>query len=299
LNGHGSHLMPESDIFKDRYAIVTPSFAGDLERCELLVESVRKCSPGWNHYIIVDRHDVPKFRALSSNKTIIMDSREIMDSGLKKAPGRSGIWLSMNTLPVRGWMTQQIRKLGISTKIDETNFLCCDSDTVFLKNFNENSFLVDQKLGLLDVNFCDKNVETWTHKAEKLLGLPRNSVEYRGHVGMLILWNRNMLQRLQEAIEENCQQKWQIAIARHTTFSEYITYGVFVRSVVGYENSPHAPSTVDLVKTNWGQTTRTPAEFEAFFSSLSNTQIAAMVHSKDGISVDAYRTQVENAWRTL
>lgn len=290
-------MMLENDVLNEKYAIVTPSFAGDFDRCELLVESVRQCGPGWNHYIIVDRHDITKFKALSSIRTIIIDSREILDPGLKKVPGRSGIWLGLNSLPVRGWMTQQIRKLGISAIIDETNFLCCDSDTVFLKPFNENNFLIDQKLGLLDVSFCDRNVEKWTLKAEKLLGLPENSVECRGHVGMMILWNRNMLEKLHQAIEEHCQQNWQIAVARHFTFSEYITYGVFVRSI-GYENSPHAPSEVDLVKTNWGKTTHTPAEFETFFSNLLNTQIAAMVHSKDGISVDAYRALVERAWGT-
>ena len=279
------------------FAIITPSFGGDFERCELLVESVRNRGPGCSHYIIVDSHDIPRFRSLSSNDTVIVDSREVLDTKFKKIPGRSGVWLGLNTLPVRGWMTQQIRKLGINKIIGETDFLCCDSDTVFIKPFSKDSFLMGPKLGLLDVSFRDHNVEKWTRKAEQLLGLEDGSVEERGHVGMMILWNHAILHQLHQEIERNCGVSWQTAIARQPTFSEYITYGVFVRSVIGYENSPHAPSSIDLVKTNWGKVLKTSGEFEEYFSTLLDTQIAAMVHSKDGTSVKSYRSVVEKVWK--
>jgi Family of unknown function (DUF6492) len=287
----------ENNVSNGTYAIVTPSFGGDFERCELLTESIKNCGPGWIHYIIVDKHDIPKFRTLADSKTIIMDSREILDSRLIKTPGRSGIWLSFKTPPVRGWMTQQIRKLGIHQIIDQDNFLCCDSDTVFLKRFSKGNFLVNEKLGLLDVDFRDKYVDIWTKKAEQLFGMKPHSVMPRGHVGMMIMWNRRILAQLQNVIEGHCNVNWQIAVARNATFSEYITYGVFVRSMIGYENSPHNPSDVDLVKTNWGKTLNSKQDFADFFQTLLDTQIAAMVHSKDGISVKTYREAVELHWK--
>ena len=77
-----------------------------------------------------------------------------------------------------------------------------------------------------------------------------------------------------------------MAVARRLTFSEYITYGTYVRAVVGYDNSPHAPSAVDLVRTSWGMSLDSETALAAFFDSLSGTQIAAMVHSKDDVPVD-------------
>ena len=287
----------ENNASNGTYAIVTPSFGGDFERCELLTESVKNCGPGWDHYIIVDKHDIPKFRTLADKKTTVMDSREILDGHFIKAPGRSGMWLSLKTPPVRGWMTQQIRKLGIHQKIDQDNFLYCDSDTVFLKKFSREHFLIDRKLGLLDVCFRDKHVDIWTTKAEQLLGLKPRSVVPRGHVGMMIMWNRKIVEQLQKAIEDHCKMNWQIAVARNLTFSEYITYGVFVRSMIGYEHSPHSPSDVDLVKTNWGKSINSEQELASFFQDLLDTQIAAMVHSKDGISVKSYREAVEQNWK--
>ena len=176
--------------------------------------------------------------------------------------------------------------------------MCCDSDTVFLKKFSKENFLIGNKLGLLDVAFRDKNVEIWTQRAEQLLGLRAKSVDPRGHVGMMIMWNRKILQRLQGAIEDNCNTNWQTAIARHSTVSEYITYGVFVRSMIGYDQSPHNPSDIDLVKTNWGKSINSEHELTAFFNEFLDTQIAAMIHSKDRISVESYRKTVERHWKS-
>lgn len=267
-----------------------------FERCSLLAQSCRELSPSWPHYIIVDKNDLSLFRQLSSPNTIIIDTRELLDPWLRRLPGNSGIWWSKRAPPARGWITQQLRKLAIDRVAQEDNILCCDSDMVFLKRFDSSNFEIDRRLGLLDVGYEDGNCRQWTTRAHSLLGIQAISPVYRGHVGTLIGWRREVLKALHDRIEASTSMPWQEAISRHRTISEYITYGVFVRRILGYEASLHAPSAVDLVKQSWGLNLDSEAKLAQFFSHLGETQIAAMVHSKDRIPTRLYRRHVESCW---
>ena len=279
-------------------AMVTPSYGGDYERCEMLVESLGHCAPNLQHYVVVDSHDLPRFRHLASARTIVVDTREVLDPWLRKLPGRSGIWWSLRTPPVRGWIVQQLVKLGADRLCSEDVLVCCDSDTVFIRPFGYDSFVVDGKLGLLDVDYCDDSVKTWTRSARCLLGIPASPDRHRGHVGVLIAWHRSMLGEMQRRIEATAGMPWQQPIARLRTFSEYVTYGTFVREVIGYAASPHAPSTVGLVKASWGNKLDSQTKLREFFSDLQPENIAVMVHSKDGVDPLAYRQHVEALWKS-
>ena len=53
-----------------KFAPVTPSYAGDFERCALLVETARRClPPDILHHLFVDRRDIELFRPLASART--------------------------------------------------------------------------------------------------------------------------------------------------------------------------------------------------------------------------------------
>jgi hypothetical protein len=44
------------------YALVTPSFCVDLERCRFLVETTERwVAPGVRHYLVIDRRDAALF----------------------------------------------------------------------------------------------------------------------------------------------------------------------------------------------------------------------------------------------
>ena len=62
------HTMAMGSL-DDDFAIITPSYPPDLERCALLVESLDRCCPGAKHYLIVDRRDISLFRRLASSRT--------------------------------------------------------------------------------------------------------------------------------------------------------------------------------------------------------------------------------------
>jgi Family of unknown function (DUF6492) len=167
-----------------------------------------------------------------------------------------------------------------------------DSDTSFVRSFGIENFLIDGKTGLLDVDYCAGMVPTWTRVATKLLGLPAQ-LPLRGHVGNLIAWRREHMLGLHAHIEHIAGLPWQIAIARQRTFSEYILYGCYIRDVVGYAGSHHAPSTRALVKQPWDHDLSSQTGLKAYFAAIEPDNIAVMIHSKGGLPVSAARPYFE------
>lgn len=269
-------------------AFVTPSYPPDLERCELLVRSLDRFGPTFRHYIIVDRADRAAFAHLASTRTRLIVSEDLIDPRFRRVEWKGGLWLNWRALPMRGWIAQQVKKLASAKIVTEDILIMTDSDATFVRPFTVDSFLVDGKIGLLDVDYCADMVPVWTQVAKKLLGLGAEP-GLRGHVGQMIAWHRDHILALHAHVEAATRLPWQIAIARQRTFSEYILYGNFIRSVVGYENSHHAPSTRALVKQPWDYDLSTHAGLKTYFDSIEPENIAVMIHSKDGLPVSTAR----------
>ena len=278
---------------------MTPSYLPDLARCELLAESLDRTAPHVPHYLIVDRCDRPAFSHLQSGRRRLIESEAILGKWIFRMPGRKGFWLSMRAPPVRGWIIQQILKIGAIEVIPEHTLVFCDSDTAFFRHFDRDDLLVDGKVGLLDVDFNDDIRRRWTATARRLLRLSPFDGGYRNHVGNMICWNRATVNAMQQRIETSTGMNWQVALARTISFSEYTIYGVFVREVLGYDNVDHAPSAVPLVKPSWGLALTTDSAIDAFFADFDPQTVAAMIHSKDGIDPARYRHHLERRWDAL
>jgi hypothetical protein len=280
----------------DSFAIVTPSYLPDLTRCELLADSLDRVVPDVPHYLIVDRCDRGAFDHLQRGRRRLVESEDILGNWTMRMPGRKGIWLSARALPVRGWIMQQIKKIGAIDLIPQRTLVFCDSDTAFFRGFNRDDLLIDGKVGLLDVDFNNEDVRRWTSVARRLLGLPNYDGGYRNYVGYMTCWNREIVKSLRQTIENNAGVDWRVALARTLRFSEYTLYGIFVREVLGYSAVDHAPSTVPLVKPSWGEELTTERAISAFFADFDPQTIAVMIHSKAGIDPDRYRHHLERLW---
>lgn len=278
-------------------AFITPSYGPDLGRCEILVESVRHFAADVNHYIIVDAHDRPAFAHLAGPRTIIVPSEEALHPTFHRIPGRRGLWLSWRTLPLRGWMAQQLMKLSAPSFSSEDIIVCLDSDMAFVRPFRLDHLLAGDRVGLLDVDYAGGMVPTWTEVAAGLLGLPAGSCAPRGHVGEMIAWTRKHLLDLHARIEQVKGVPWQVAIARKRTFSEYVLYGTFVRCALGYPASDHAPSVQPLVRQPWNHNFSTPAGIASFIDDIEPGNIAVMIHSKYDLTAEDLRPHFEQAWR--
>jgi Family of unknown function (DUF6492) len=281
------------------FAVVTPTYLLDLKRCELLAESLDRSAPAVPHYLIVDRRDRSAFNHLEGGRRRLIESEALVGNWMWRVPGRKGFWLSLKAPPVRGWIVQQILKIGAIEAVPERTLVFCDSDTAFFRHFDRDNLLVNGKIGLLDVPFVNDDVRRWTATARRLLGLSQHDGGYRSHVGDMICWNRETVKAMQQRIESSTGMNWQVALARTLSFSEYMIYGVFVREVLGYDAVDHAPSTVPLVKGLWGAGLMTDSAIDAFIADFDPRTVAVMIHSKDGIDPPRYRHHLERWWSAM
>jgi hypothetical protein len=281
------------------FAIVTPTYAPDLKRCELLAESLDRTVPGVPHYLIVDRRDRSAFNHLAGGSRRLIDSEALVGHWMWRIPGSKGFWLSLKAPPVRGWVIQQILKIGAIEAVPERTLVYCDSDTAFFRHFDRDDLLINGKIGLLDVPFTNDNIRRWTAAARRLLGLAQRDDGYRTHVGNMICWNRETVIAMRRRIETSTGLNWQVALARTSHFSEYMIYGVFVREVLGYDAVDHAPSTVPLVKASWDTQLIGNSAIDSFFTEFDPRTVAVMIHSKDRIDPARYRHHLERRWNVV
>jgi len=155
---------------------------------------------------------------------------------------------------------------------------------------------LEGKLGLLDVDYRSAEVARWSEIACELLGLRPDRVAVRGHVNTMICWSRRHVLSMIDRIQSRSDIDWRYRLYRIPTFSECILYGVYVREVLGYDRSAHAPSHRPLVRGSWGLDLRDPVAMAALFSDLAPETVAVMVHSKDGVEPAAYRHHAERYW---
>jgi Family of unknown function (DUF6492) len=281
------------------FAIVTPTYLPDLARCELLSESLDSLVPDVPHYLIVDRRDRVAFSHLERGRRQLVESEALIGHWMWRMPGRKGFWLSLKAPPVRGWIIQQILKIGIVEAVSERTLIFCDSDMAFLRRFERNDLLVGGKVGLLDVDFVNDDCRRWTGAACRLLGLSERDVTYRTYVGNMICWNRETVKLMQERIETISGTHWQVALARTANFSEYALYGIFVREVLGYDAVDHEPSTIPLVKGSWRLPLKTNSQIETFLADLDPRTVAVMIHSKDENDPARLRQHLERLWNEV
>jgi hypothetical protein len=226
-------------VKSNTYALVTPSFSLDADRCRLLVESVERwVPPQVRHYLVIDRRDIPLFKPMSSARTEVLVVEDVVPPWLIRLPGIRRFWLSLRSLPVRNWIMQQIVKLSIPQAVREDVLLYTDSDVFFVAPYDPSSFERDGKVPLFVetgqrglIRFNDE----WHRVAAELLGLaPQRSYD-TNYIGNVIPWKRVAAVALLERMATVAGKAWQLAVTRRTVFAEYILYGMFSQYVLGLE----------------------------------------------------------------
>ena len=239
------------------YAIVTPSFRLDMQRCKFLVESVQRwVASDVRHYLVVDRRDVPMFKPMISSRTELLVVEQIIPWWLMRIPGFRRFWFSLRTRPVKNWILQQIVKLSVPGAVSEDVLLYADSDMFFIAPLDPRTFERDGKVPLL-FNTGQRGLipsnDAWQAVAAKLLGLPVEQDSDINYVGNVIWWRRENVLAALERIQEHMGKGWQRAIAPLAGFSEYILYGVYCHRVLGAA-SGHWYDDVNRTLTHWGTT---------------------------------------------
>lgn len=246
------------------FAIATPSYAPDFERCRLLCDSIdRHVSHLSTHYILIDPVDFALFRTLEGPRRRVITDADLLPGWLKGwndpfNPGRR-IWTGLGALmrgvpPLRGWHIQQLRKFAVAALIDEDVILFADSDIVFLRPLDLSSQMLGEAVRL----FRKEKAITaqmlpqteWLASAAKMLGAPMPQLPADDFINPLVTWRRDTALKLLGHVEQVTGRAWPAAIGHGRQFSEYLIYGAFVTRDAA-EMARHWIDPESLAATTW------------------------------------------------
>jgi hypothetical protein len=275
------------------YALVTPSYHADFERCALLVQSVERwVAPHVRHYLVIDRRDVALFTPLATSRTQILVVEDIVPSWLIRVPGIRRFWLSLRTRPVKNWILQQIVKLSIPATVTEDVLLYTDSDVFFVASYDPVLLERDGKVPLfmeLGQRGLIPNNDQWQAVGSRLLGLSAEGSCDTNFIGNTVCWRRSNALAMLHRVEQRTGKQWARAIAPLSGFSEYILYGVFATRVLNEADSGHWHDTALRTHNYWLTAPLDVAGLEKFKQQRSDDQYAVMISGKSKTRVEDIR----------
>jgi hypothetical protein len=273
----------------ESFALITPSYGPDFERCELLCRSVeRHVSGNARHLVLVENRDWKRFHSLSNSITEVVRVEDFVPSWLHRMPFSNRFLLSTRTLPVRGWIWQQLVKLSVAGHIDEDVLLFVDSDVFFVRDFDPASLVRDGKTRLFRAPGAAQ-LEThmrWHRSAGRLLGLEPRDYYGADYIGDIISWRGDHVRALHRRIEDATGKSWQRAIAGSRHLSEYILYGIFVDEVL--HGGKHYETQDALCQISWNYQIDGLSSLEPVFQEVRPEHVAIMVDAKLGIPARHY-----------
>ncbi len=270
-----------------RFAIVTPSFHLDYERCLLLNDSIARHVPeDVEHVIIVSRSDHALFQARANRRTRVIVQEDIVEGRFVRLPWPKNSRIGWMTPPIRGWIWQQMVKLSIARAVDADAYMFIDSDIFFVRPCDPRSFVVDGKVPMLreekDWYETSADHQKWAAISHRALRLPRSTRPWRvGYVGPGPFWRRDVLGKLEAHLSNGRSgAAWLRGIARHVTFSEYMLYGIFVDEVLGIDAAGHYGFDRHLCHEFWDARPMTAAELGEFSRTVPEDRVLAMVSAR-------------------
>jgi hypothetical protein len=286
---------------KSRVAVVTPSFARDFELCRELNASVMRHTP-FNHYLFVDRSDVPMFRALANSRTIVGAIEDMIPSAFFKVPWLKRHWMSKVSLPVKGWLVQQVVKISSASVVEEPTIVNMDSDTQFVRDVTEELFHRDGETRLyrLPDGITPGMIHVKMHRnVSRLLGIRSGDPPTDDYVGNVISWDREIVLAMCAYIERTTGRPWYVGFARARMVSEYFTYGLYVDKVVGIEKLPLYHDERAWCHTYWGPQPLPASDVESFVAALPPDDVAFSIEGYTGTDPEVARAAVELVKRKI
>jgi hypothetical protein len=288
-----SYLEPtQTTPQQQSFALITPSYKPDFERCRLLCRTREELLPDTvKHYIIVTRRDVPLFKELRSRNTEILIVEEILPGWIKQVPFFKQGWISLKTLPIRNWILQQLVKLSVANVVTEDILGFVDSDVAFVRPFDYKSFIRNGDVRLYrESNSIPgdwKNFVRWYDTASNLLGVSPISYPAPNFVGDLNTWKRSNVFKLHKHLEDRYGRPWIETLARNLHWSEYILYGMFVEHVLK-ETAEHYFDERYPGLHYFSTEPMSPQEIGEFLAQAEPHHITVMISAKANIPPQSY-----------
>ena len=282
-------------------AIVTASYGPDFERCRLLCDTIDARVTGFTrHYILVEHSDVALFRQLEGPNRVVVDEHDLLPGWLRSfrdptSRFRRRIWLSLRTMPLRGWHVQQLRRIAIALHAPEEAFVYCDSDVAFVRPFDCGHFwrnglvrLFRREDALVDRTGSEQR--DWSAHAGRILGIAGPEVSPHDYIATLIAWRRDSTQAMCRRIEEVTGRHWVAGIASRRMFSECMIYGRHAAEVAALQG--HFLSGDELCRVYWTGPRMSEADMRDFLDNLAPHQVAVGMQSFIGTDIATIRRLV-------
>nr|MDT0658401.1 DUF6492 family protein [Micromonospora sp. DSM 115978] len=269
-------------------AVITPSFGPDFELCAALHRSVLACSgESVRHHIIVPGRDLPLFRRLAGERTVLHDEAEFLPRSVRSLPGtKYSVNLRRPFPPLRGWILQQVIKLAAAARSDADVVVLVDSDIEFVRPFSADTFRRD---GVVRFYRQPDEVDArlprhirWHRVARSMLGLPERPPPYPDYVSSLLAWDPAVVRRLLDRIEAVTGRRWVDVVGSELHFSEWTLYGVFVDGVVGGAVADGFAATDSLCHAYWEETPLDEQSVAGFIDAIRPEDVAVMISAKSG-----------------
>lgn len=280
-------------------ALLTASYAKDIERFSLLSESIDTWLTGYTtHYVLVNDEDVPLFARFASDKRVIVPASRYLPKWLFALPpalqfiSKRRVWLSLLSSPVNGWHIQQILKIAGVLNAPEQRVCILDSDNLFFREFDVGAYAGGEKTPLFvtrgDIDADHPFHVLWLRTIDQMLGIRQRKFPADDYVGNALVWDRDTVRAMTAAIKSATGLNWALALCRKKKFSEYLLYGNFV------ENSPehlarHRITEDSIAVSHWDDTRLDREAIEAMMRAASPDQVALCIQSYSSTSIDDIR----------
>jgi hypothetical protein len=197
---------------------------------------------------------------------------------------RRDVYLTAFGPPVRGWIAQQIIKLGAATALDWDVVVHVDSDVAFVRPLDPARLARDGAVRLYRNPAADRlpTHDRWHEAAGDLLGVSGTRYFGADYIGTVVVWSPAIAREMTARIARVAGGDWRKALARRPHFSEYVLYGAFCDGVLG-DAAPVFRTDEELALTRWSEALSERDE-DAFVDSLRPTDVAIAVQSTLGLS---------------
>lgn len=230
-----------------KYAFSTQSYKGDFAECRLLCESMDRFAPDVDHFIFVNDEDWALFQSLNYGRHMIRRKSECIPWYFFRFPFKIKdhyFWVSPFTLPMRGWIYQQVCKLAVFDVIGKDGYdvvINLDSEAVLIKEFRIEDFKKDGKFKLFrNTNTtCDPHQWQYTAAIQKFFKgtMPQDQMDKYQYMDIATIFVKENLDEMLAAITKNSPYRnWKLWMASTLKFSEFFTYGNYVVHKMNLKN---------------------------------------------------------------
>jgi len=269
--------------------LITPSYGPDFDRARLLLASCERHVSGIErHLLLIDEADRAQFQRLQSDQVELVSKESRLPWWVRRSPRSSRWWLSLGSLPVRGWILQQVMKLAIAEYYDAEALVFADSDMIFIKPFHPQMLIRDNKLR----HYCDRRgphmrsdrrYQNWYQFAAQVCGIDNPDQINGSYIAQLNSWRHENVIELYRPLEQGYQHGWMTRLLRCLDMSEYVLYGTYVDHCLG-DLSGHYRDPQQLCHSSWFHPIEKAADVDHFVKKLAPEHLA--LHLQSNLKLD-------------